>query len=164
MISVLNSLQNDTSSLIFTNLLVQTATLTIHSSTSANFYLHIPPYLFTKPSSQSPLTLPFPLLQQFFTSLFSRTAIPAIPTQRAFSLPQPWEPSEDWLCFNHCIHSWNMDRKNRVHNHWFHIAQAQTISVLQVVVSEERTCNRNGKLSSLFLPYRYPIVITSIPY
>ena len=79
----------------------------INSSISANFYIPIPPYLFTKPSLRSQLTLAFSILQQFFTSLFLRTAIPAIPTPKTFSLTQPWESLDDRLCFNLSLLPWS---------------------------------------------------------
>ena len=46
-------------------------------------------YLFTKSFLQSPLTLPFSIIQQFFTSLFLHTTIPTIYTKN-ISLPQPF--------------------------------------------------------------------------
>ena len=46
------------------------------------------PYLVTKSYLQSSLTLPFSIPKQFFTSIFSFIAIPAIPTPKVFSLPQ----------------------------------------------------------------------------
>ena len=46
------------------------------------------PYLFTKSSLQSPLTLPSSISQQFYTSFFVCTTIPTIYT-KMFSLPQP---------------------------------------------------------------------------
>ena len=50
-----------------------------------------------------------------------------------------------------------MDSDNRAHNQLVLIAQAQKIDVLQVVVSNEDACNRNGKLSSppLIIPSTY---------
>ena len=42
----------------------------------------------------------------------------------------------------------SMDSDNRTHNHWLLIAQAQQIGILQVVVSDEDACNRNGKQSN----------------
>ena len=53
------------------------------------------PYLFIKSSLQSPLTLPSSIPQQFFTSLFFRTAIPTIYI-KSISLPQPF--SQFRLC------------------------------------------------------------------
>ena len=111
--------------------LAYTSTLTIsskiYSFISANFHLSILPYLFRKPSLQSSLKLPFSIPRQFFTSLFSSTGISRIPKQSVFS--------EDWLCLNLCLFPWSMDKKSKVHNHFFYIAQAQTIGVLHVVVS-----------------------------
>ena len=117
----------------------------IHSSTSVSFHFPTPHYLFTKSCLQSPLPLPFSINQQFFTSFFFRTAIPATPTRKAFFLPQPWESLREWLYFNLCLLPWNMDRKNWAHNHWFFIAQAQKIGVLKVVVSDEGPSNKNDK-------------------
>ena len=42
------------------------------------------PYLLIKSSLQSPITLPFSIPQQFFTSLFLRTAIPTIYIKSVF--------------------------------------------------------------------------------
>ena len=62
-----------------------------------------------------------------------------------------------------------MDSDNRAHNHWFLVAQAQKISVLQVVVSDEDACNRNGKTiqstfsSTLNLLSSLPYSTNSIP-
>ena len=39
----------------------------------------------------------------------------------------------------------SMESDSRAHNHWLFIDQAQEISVLQVVVSNEDVCNRNSK-------------------
>ena len=41
-----------------------------------------------------------------------------------------------------------MDSGDRIHNHCFLITQAQKIGLLQVVVSDEEACNRNGKPSN----------------
>ena len=78
-------------SFIFTTLLVVHTTtlkspLKIRSSTSVNFYLHIPHLLIHKiilPISTSSIP------QQFFTFLFLRTTIPTIYPKNIF-LPQPF--------------------------------------------------------------------------
>ena len=57
----------------------------IHSSTLVSFHFPTPHYLFTKSCLQSPLPLPFSINQQFFTSFFFRTAIPATPHEKHFS-------------------------------------------------------------------------------
>ena len=63
---------------------------TIPNCTSANFHLHISsPYMFTKPSLQSPLTLPSSITQPFFVSLFLHTVILATPN-KCFLLSQPF--------------------------------------------------------------------------
>ena len=61
----------------------------IFFSTSVNFHLAVSPLFFYSISLQFPLTLPFFLPQQLFTSLFSRTIIPAICIKNIFLL-QPF--------------------------------------------------------------------------
>ena len=68
------------------------------------------PYLFTKSSLQSPLTLPSYIIQQFFTSVSSRATIPTIytknifptsnilPIQAASRYQDVREYCEDWHC------------------------------------------------------------------
>ena len=77
----------------------------IHSSTPVNFHLPIAPLFVPKIILTIPLTLPFSISQQFFTSLFLRTTIPAIYTK------------------NHCVKSvqirryfWSEYRKIRTIN------------------------------------------------
>ena len=60
--------------------LYQGTVLLLQSSFTSLFH----PYLFTKSLLQSPLTLPFYITQQFFTSLFLRTTIPTIYTKNIF--------------------------------------------------------------------------------
>ena len=147
-------MQNGKSCLISTTLLVHTTTATISIK---NLFVHFRqifiyifrPYLFTKPSLQFPLTLPFSIPQQFFTSLFSHTAIPTSYTKSIFpaSVLQPiqdvsrnqWarESCEESHCFNLCPLPRSIHKENKAHNHWFLIAHGQKIGVLRVVVSDE---------------------------
>ena len=64
----MNSLQIGTSSLTYFYMQPPLQSPSkIHSSSSANFHLFIPCYMFTKPSLWSQLTLPFPIAQQFLS-------------------------------------------------------------------------------------------------
>ena len=130
----------------------------ISFSTSVNFHLAISPLFFYSISLQFPLTLPFFLPQQLFTSLFSRTIIPAICIKNIFLL-QPFskfrlrQSTKELrsLVWNDSVlisPFFLKDSDNRADNHWFLIAQAQKIGVLQVVVSNEDVCNWNDKRSN----------------
>ena len=104
------------------------------------------PYLFAKSSLQSPLTLPFYIAEQLFTSLFLRTTIPAIYTKNIFptsnSLPiqaasryqEVREYCEDWhyLIFPFFLKLWTVIAGLTL-NHWFFIAQTQNLYILQVL-------------------------------
>ena len=156
---MLNYLQNGMCSFIFMTLVWMQPPLKsppkIHSSTSVNFHHAVSPLLFKKSSLRFPLTLRFSIPQQFFTSLFFRTTIPATYTKNIFPTPaiqqtQAMESWEEWQCFNLSFLSLSMNSENRAHNHWFLIGQAQKIGVLQKVVSDEDVCNSNGKQSSSF--------------
>ena len=129
----------------------------IRSSTSVNFHLPIHLCLFTNSSLQSPLTLPSSIPHQFLTFLVLHPNIPTIKTKNVFptsaisliqvaSRDQGVRTScEDKHCFDLSILSKSMGSDNRTHNHWFLIAQAQKIGVLQVVVSNEDASNWNDK-------------------
>ena len=87
------------------------------------------PYLFIKSSLQSPLTLPSSILQQFSTSLFSRTVIPTIYIKSIFPTSdiQPIqtvsrdqlerESCEDSHYFDLSLLPQSIDRDNRAHSH-----------------------------------------------
>ena len=114
---MLNFLQIGTSSIIFANLLVHATTPTIsiknpflYLSKYSPLYslLHVHKTIVTLPTNT-----PFPYNSAIFISLFFRTAIPAIPTQKAFSLPQPWKSLKSWPCFNICFLPWSKGRKKR---------------------------------------------------
>ena len=86
------------------------------------------PYLFTKSSLQSPLTLPSYIIQQFFTSVSLRATIPTIYTKNIFPtsniLPiqaasrdqEAREYCEDWHCFNLSLPPQSMDSDSRAHS------------------------------------------------
>ena len=92
---MLNSQKNGTCSLIFTTPLVHTTTPTVSIkncfSTSVNFHLPIPLLRVRKIIHTNPINTNFLLPQQFFTSPFLRTTIPAICTRNIFptSVIQP---------------------------------------------------------------------------
>ena len=128
---MLNFLQNGGYSFISTPLLVHTTNATISTK---NPFLYIftflfHPYLFTKSSLQSPLTLPSSKPQQFFTSLFLRTIILTIYTKNIFPTSTieliqaasrdqgARESCEDWHCFNLSLLPLSMGSYNRAHNH-----------------------------------------------
>ena len=135
---MLNSLQNGRCSFIITKLLVHTTTLLISAK---NSFL-------------------------FFTSLFLHTTIPSV----TIKIPQKRrdqgarEYCEDWHSSNLSLLPQNMDSDNRAHNYWFLSLRLRKIGVLQVVVFDEDSWNRNVK------PFNPPslknpnIAITSIPY
>ena len=119
------------------------------------------PYLITKLSLLSPLTL---------TLHLSRFSPPSNLNQKIFSLPQPFSQFrlhqgdresgslvKTDHCFNLSFFLQSIDSNNRAHNHWFLIVQAEKIDVLQIVVSDEDTCSRNGKPSnpSSLIPSTY---------
>ena len=123
------------------------------------------PYLFTKSSLQSPLTLPSYIIQQFFTSVSLRATIPTIytknifptsnilPIQAASRYQDVREYCEDW----HCLISpfflkvWTVIAGLTL-NHWFFIAQTQKIDILQVWQTIQSTFSHTLNLFSL-LPY-----------
>ena len=86
------------------------------------------PYLFTKSSLQSPLTLPSYIIQQFFTSVSLRATIPTIytknifptsnilPIQAASTDQEVREYWEDWHCFNLSLLPQSMDSECRTHS------------------------------------------------
>ena len=102
------------------------------------------PYLFTKLSLQSPLTLTVSKYQQFFTFLFLHTNVPTIstkhvsptsgisPIQAAPRDQRARQPCEDWHWSNLSLLPQSMGSENRALNHWFFIAQIQKIGVLQL--------------------------------
>ena len=55
-----------------------------------------------------------------------------------------------------------MDRDISTNNYWFRSVQAQKIALLQIILSEEETCDQNGKPANPRYPQ--PIVIISIAY
>ena len=101
------------------------------------------PYLFTKSSLQSPLTLPSYIIQQFFTSVSLRATIPTIytknifptsnilPIQAASTDQEVREYWEDWHCFNLSLLPQSMNA-GLTHNHWFFIPQTGKFDILQV--------------------------------
>ena len=148
---------------IFTTLLVHTTNAAI-SRRKQFFYFSqlLSPYATrTKPSLQSPLTLPSSIAQQFFAS-FLRTTIPTIYTKNIFpksvissiqvaSRDQGARESfEDWQCFNFSLLPQSMDSENRAYNDWFCITQVLKTGVLQV-------------WQTIQLTFSQPIVLTSIP-
>ena len=99
-----------------------------------------PPYLFEKPSLQSPPTLPSTTLYSFFTSIFSHATT---------------------FLINHShlsLLAWSMNKMNSPYHQWFLTAEAQKVGVLQVVASDEDNCDQNTKMST------QPFPIPSIYY
>ena len=104
--------------------LYQGTVLLLQSSFTSLFH----PYLFTKSLLQSPLTLPFYITQQFFTSLFLRTTIPTIYTKNIFPTSNilpiqavssdqgARECCEDWHCFNLSLLLQSMDSDSKAHS------------------------------------------------
>ena len=135
---MLNSLQNGRCSFIITKLLVHTTTLLISAK---NSFL-------------------------FFTFLFLHTTIPSV----TIKIPQKRrdqgarEYCEDWHSSNLSLLPQNMDSDNRAHNYWFLSLRLRKIGVLQVVVFDEDSWNRNVKPSSPPSLKNPNIAITSIPY
>ena len=88
------------------------------------------PYVFTKSSVQSPVTLYSYKTQQFFTSLFLRRTIPKIYTKNIFPTSKilpiqatsrgqgAREYCEDWHCFNLFLLPQSIDIAGLTHNHW----------------------------------------------
>ena len=125
----------------------------LHSMFNSLFY----PYLFKISSEHSPLTLFSSIPQQIFTSLFLRTIIPTIYTKNVFSTSaiEPiqaasWDQGtrefyETW----HCLISplflkvWTVIAGGS--QSLITYCSGSEIGVLQVVVSDEGACNRNGK-------------------
>ena len=154
--NVLNCLKNDRCSFIFITLLVHTTTSIV--STKIFFQLIstslFRPYLSIKPFLQFSLTLSSSIPQHFFIpfsciqrSLQSESKVPSLPQPLSqFRLRQGTKQAcKDWHCFSFSLLPQSIDRDS---SHWFFIAQAQKIGVLQVLVSEEYACNQNGKPSS----------------
>ena len=135
---MLNSLQNGRCSFIITKLLVHTTTLLISAK---NSFL-------------------------FFTSLFLHTTIPSV----TIKIPQKRrdqgarEYCEDWHSSHLSLLPQNMDSDNRAHNYWFLSLRLRKIGVLQVVVYDEDSWNRNVKPSNPPSLKNPNIAITSIPY
>ena len=82
----------------------------------------------------------FPIFQYYFCVQQSLQS-----TSKAFYLPQLCQGTNEQESL---ALPQNIDRDNRAHNHWFLIAQAQKIGVLEVVVFDEDGCSQNGKLSN----------------
>ena len=84
------------------------------------------PYFLTKSSLKSLLTLPFSIPRHYFTSLFLRTAIPAI-CNKNISLPQPFSQfrqrqrtNELWSLvriFNLSLFPQSLDSDKNAHTH-----------------------------------------------
>ena len=123
--SVLNSLQIDRCSLIFTTLLLHVTILTIFTKfSSADFMRHS-------------------LL--LYRSIFSPPYFWVQRSLQVFSIPRP---------FNHFrllqgTSEQGIDRDNRAQNHWFLITKAHKDGLLQLLASDKDPCNQNGKPSNL---------------
>ena len=130
---MLISLQNGKCSLIFTTYLVNTTKAAIVNKKQFLFFSQFSrplfhPYLFSKSSLQSTLTLPSYITQQFFTSLFLRANIPTIYTKNIFPTSNIFpiqaasrdqglrESCEDWQCFNLSVFSQSMDSDKRAYS------------------------------------------------
>ena len=136
-------------------------------SASVNFELVILFLLVQKFMLTIPLTFPSSIAQQCFTSLVLRTTIPKIYTKNVFSAPAIWPiqavsgvqwAREFYDIWNYLISPFFLKVWSVIagaHNYWFLIAQAKKIGVLQVVVSDEDACKRNGK------PFNPPSLIPS---
>ena len=140
----------------------------IRSSTSANFHLPIPPllvhkFILTIPTKTSFLyTSPifdFPVFASYHLNILHQIYFPtsAIELIQVVSRDQGARTScEDWHCFDFSILPQSMDSDNKNHNHWFLIAQAKIVGVLQVVLSDEHdACNPSDK------PFNPPSLIPS---
>ena len=127
---------------------------------------------------QCPITLPSSIAQHFFTSLFLCTAILTISkyfhylshlaNSGCVKGPIIRKSCEYWHSFNFCLYPQSKDRGHKSHDHWFLIAKAQKIDVLQIFVSDENVCNRNRKPSnppspvpSVYCHYLHTLLITS---
>ena len=140
---------------------MHTTTSTISTKNQFLYFSHFSPlfhpYVFTKLSLQSPPTLPSSISQQFCPSSFLGTTIvtknifPTSAIESIQAVPREQgarESCEGWNSFNLSHLPQNIGSDNRDRNYWFFITQAQKIGVLHVVVSDEDSCNRNGKLSN----------------
>ena len=123
------------------------------------------PYLFTKSSLQSSLTLCSYITQQFFTSLSLRTTIPTIytknifPTSKIFPIQAAWsdqgarEYCEDWHCFNLSILPQSMDSDSRAYSQSLILYRSDSLNWFIAGVA-------NHPIH--VLSYPQPIFITSI--
>ena len=122
------------------------------------------PYLFTKSSLQSPLTLPSYIIQQFFTSIFLHKSIPTIYTKNIFPtsniLPIQAASRDQRVSIVRTdtvvispffLKVWTVIGE-LTHNDWFFIAQTQKIDILQVWQTIQSTFSHTLNLFSL-LPY-----------
>ena len=104
---MLNSLQNGKGSLIFTNLLVHINNLTNSiRNPIRQFSKFWPPYfplLVHKTILTIPINIPFLHTSAIFHLRFLSCSHPSCPCTKTFSIPQPWESLEDWICFKHCF-------------------------------------------------------------
>ena len=128
------------------------------------------PYLLTKSSLQSPLTLPVSIHQHFFTSLAYNlpnklhqnknvlATSPISPIQAASRDQRARKPCDDWHCFNLSFFPQSIGSDNRAHNHWCFIAQIQKIGVLQVSQTIQSTFSYTLNLLPLLL---YPTNTTT---
>ena len=123
------------------------------------------PYLSTKSSWQSPLTLPSSIPQLFFTNLFLRATIPTtyikniFPTANILEIQAASRDQElgsivrtDTVVISPIFFKvWAVITRT-THNHWFSIAQTQKIGALQVRQTIQSTFSHILNLLSL-LPY-----------
>ena len=122
--------------------------LKVNSSISANFYIPISPLLVRKTIFAIPTNTRFVYTPAIFHFPIFTYSHPCSPYTKNIFPNSAMGSLDDWLCFNLSLLPWSMDRDKRAHNHWFLVAQAQKIDVLQVVVSHEDPCNQNGKPSN----------------
>ena len=179
---MLNSLQNCRCSLIFTILLAQKnpPIQTPPKFFLANSHLPILPLIVHEIILTMPNKTPFfysPAL--FHLSIFAYSD-PYNLHQKYFHYlsylansgcvkgPIIRKSCEYWHCFNFCLYPQSIDRGHKSHDHWFLIAKAQKIDVLQIFMSDENVCNRNRKPSnppspvpSIYCHYLHTLLITS---
>ena len=148
----MNSLQIGTSSLTYFYMQPPLQSPSkIHSSSSANFHLFIPCYMFIKPSLWSQLTLPFPIAQQFLSPFsFAQPSLQFLHKKHFpyLSHGSLWK-ADSVLISAFFLEVWT---EKKAHKHWFIFAQVQEIDVLQEIASDGGACNQNGKPSNLSSP------------
>ena len=130
-------------SFIFTNLLVRKTNATISKNPFlffSQFSPPIPPLLVQKIILTIPTNITFlytsaifclPLFAYNHPNNLHQKHFPYLNHLDCVKGPGVRECCEDWHCFNLSLLAQSMGSDNRAHNHWFFVAQTQTIGVLQ---------------------------------